>query len=276
MKKKGFTLIELLAVIVVLAIIALIATPLVLKYIEKSRIESTKVSTASIRDAALNYVATEQLKGNIEYPVIVDVNDLDFKGKESYAGKVVIYKDGTVEEFVNNKDYVISNGQITNKKEPYLKVKDGQTGIIDDKENYVYSFWNNDITDTSYNKNYLTLNVLSNIFEVENGIIEFSSNGHFVGPYSTCAKIVVKDAQGNIIREYQIVIFGDVDNNGHITVKDVDKIRNYIDKSEELIGAKLKAADLNRDNEVDEQDIEMIQALIDTGTYNQITNKLEA
>ena len=34
MKKKGFTLIELLAVIVILAIIALIATPLVLKYIK--------------------------------------------------------------------------------------------------------------------------------------------------------------------------------------------------------------------------------------------------
>ena len=37
MKKRGFTLIELLAVIVVLAIIALIATPLVLNTIENSR-----------------------------------------------------------------------------------------------------------------------------------------------------------------------------------------------------------------------------------------------
>ena len=37
MKKNGFTLIELLAVIVILAIIALIATPVVLKLIEKAR-----------------------------------------------------------------------------------------------------------------------------------------------------------------------------------------------------------------------------------------------
>ena len=37
MKEKGFTLIELLAVIVVLAVIALIATPLVMNAIEDAR-----------------------------------------------------------------------------------------------------------------------------------------------------------------------------------------------------------------------------------------------
>ena len=44
MKKRGFTLIELLAVIVVLAIIALIATPLVLNTIEDARKGSAKSS----------------------------------------------------------------------------------------------------------------------------------------------------------------------------------------------------------------------------------------
>ena len=37
MKKKGFTLIELLAVIVILAIIALIATPIILGIIDDTR-----------------------------------------------------------------------------------------------------------------------------------------------------------------------------------------------------------------------------------------------
>ena len=37
MNKKGFTLIELLAVIVILAIIALIATPIVLNLISESK-----------------------------------------------------------------------------------------------------------------------------------------------------------------------------------------------------------------------------------------------
>ncbi len=274
MKKKGFTLIELLAVIVILAIIALIATPLVLKYIGKAKVESTEISSESIRKAALNYLASEQLKGNIDYPVTVDVQDLQFNGKEDYSGKVVIYKDGTVEEFVDNKDYVISNGQIINKKEPYLKAKEGQTAVIDDKNKIVYSFWNNDTLDTNYNKNYLTLDVLTNIFEIENGTIEFVTNGSPIGPYSTGAKIIIKDIDGNINKEYEIVIFGDVDSNGLINSNDVGKVNNYVNQSVQLTSVQTKAADINRDNVVDKQDTELILNLVSSGTYNQITNKL--
>ena len=50
MKSKGFTLIELLAVIVILAIIALIATPIVLGIIEDSRVNSNKLSAGYIID----------------------------------------------------------------------------------------------------------------------------------------------------------------------------------------------------------------------------------
>ena len=48
MKNKGFTLIELLAVIVILAIIALIATPIVLGIIEDSRNSSNEISAGYI------------------------------------------------------------------------------------------------------------------------------------------------------------------------------------------------------------------------------------
>ena len=50
MRSKGFTLIELLAVIVILAIIALIATPIVLGIIEDSRQSSNKLSAEYIVD----------------------------------------------------------------------------------------------------------------------------------------------------------------------------------------------------------------------------------
>ena len=50
MKSKGFTLIELLAVIVILAIIALIATPIVLGIIDESRENTDKVTAQYIVD----------------------------------------------------------------------------------------------------------------------------------------------------------------------------------------------------------------------------------
>ncbi len=57
MKKntKGFTLIELLAVIVILAIIALIATPIVLNLIERARKGAAQDSAIGVRQAAKNY-----------------------------------------------------------------------------------------------------------------------------------------------------------------------------------------------------------------------------
>ena len=51
MKSKGFTLIELLAVIVILAIIALIATPIVLGIIEDSKQSSNRISAEYMIDA---------------------------------------------------------------------------------------------------------------------------------------------------------------------------------------------------------------------------------
>ena len=62
--KKGFTLIELLAVIVILAIIALIATPIVLDIIEDSKESSIKRSIELYGKAVENAVAKEQLNGN--------------------------------------------------------------------------------------------------------------------------------------------------------------------------------------------------------------------
>ena len=60
MKNKGFTLIELLAVIVILAIIALIATPIIIGIINDSKKQSIKrsaelyINTAEITIARKN------------------------------------------------------------------------------------------------------------------------------------------------------------------------------------------------------------------------------
>ena len=61
MKKKGFTLIELLAVIIVLAVIALIATPVVLNIVEKAKKSATELSAYGYIHAFSNYVVTQEI-----------------------------------------------------------------------------------------------------------------------------------------------------------------------------------------------------------------------
>lgn len=59
MNKKGFTLIELLAVIVILAIIALIATPIILGVIDNARRNSARDAAYGVIDAVrLQYIET--------------------------------------------------------------------------------------------------------------------------------------------------------------------------------------------------------------------------
>jgi prepilin-type N-terminal cleavage/methylation domain-containing protein len=60
--KKGFTLIELLAVIVILAIIALIATPIILGIINDAREESNERSVELYASAVRNGIAAHQLR----------------------------------------------------------------------------------------------------------------------------------------------------------------------------------------------------------------------
>ena len=66
MKKKGFTLIELLAVIVVLAIIALIATPIVLNLINNAKEGAAKSSATAYVKAVENGVVQELVKNSNE------------------------------------------------------------------------------------------------------------------------------------------------------------------------------------------------------------------
>ena len=77
-KRNAFTLIELLAVIVVLAIIALIATPIVMNTIKQSKKGAAERSADSFVKQVETAVATERLNGNVmedgEYEVTSDGN----------------------------------------------------------------------------------------------------------------------------------------------------------------------------------------------------------
>ena len=77
MKNKGFTLIELLAVIVILAIIALIATPIILGIINDARNEarqrSAEAVTHAVETAYLTAILANEAKGSTATVAVSDI-----------------------------------------------------------------------------------------------------------------------------------------------------------------------------------------------------------
>ena len=64
--KKGFTLIELLAVIIILAIVALIATPIILNVVDDARISAASSEANMIVSGINNYCATAEMKAQMD------------------------------------------------------------------------------------------------------------------------------------------------------------------------------------------------------------------
>lgn len=95
--EKGFTLIELLAVIVILAVIALIATPIILNVIEESRKKAFVATATNIISAAEIYMAntyftpTPRSYVNVELP---GSDILDYRGEQPDYGQVIVVEDG--------------------------------------------------------------------------------------------------------------------------------------------------------------------------------------
>jgi len=130
MKKKGFTLIELLAVIVILAIIALIATPTILGVIEKARKGASEQSALGYIDAvekqvAINQVKNENLINDGTYNV--PMTGITVKGEAPTKGWLKIEK-GMVTNysFVIGK-YVITKGSETVKGDEPAKSEEEVT-----------------------------------------------------------------------------------------------------------------------------------------------------
>ena len=109
--KKGFTLIELLAVIVVLAIIALIATPIVMNTIKKSQKGAAERSVENYIEALETAVATAKLDGKdvLDGTYTIEGNG-NLIGEGLPDGKLTIEMNGKKPSGGTIK---ISNGQVT-------------------------------------------------------------------------------------------------------------------------------------------------------------------
>ena len=145
MKKRGFTLIELLAVIVVLAIIALIATPIVMNTIKKSQKGAAERSADSYVKQVETVVAEERLSKNEvlegEYQITSDGNlcrdksascsddkkiKIEMNGTKPTSGKIKI-TNGSVDQSSSSMtvgDYTVSYNST---KKTYEATEKGNT-----------------------------------------------------------------------------------------------------------------------------------------------------
>ena len=116
-KNKGFTLVELLAVIVILALIALIATPIILNVINDAKKQAAKDSAYGYMDAVEKYIVSSELEDKSIKDGTYSVEDLNsmgvsVKGSIPDNGTIKI-ESKTVKSYdIGIDGYAVSNGEV--------------------------------------------------------------------------------------------------------------------------------------------------------------------
>ena len=131
--KLGFTLIELLAVIIILAIIALIATPIISNVINDARISAGRSETQMIYGGINNYCATIEMKKQIG---TLDSEDIDCTEKSSFTTEEISKMVNLGNAKVISNTY--SNGKLTNlviesNNHTFTLCKNGKFAIDDEE-----------------------------------------------------------------------------------------------------------------------------------------------
>ena len=131
---KGFTLIELLAVIVILAVIALIATPIVFNTVETAKTGSIKSSAYGYLNAIEYYVATTYSDENT-------TNDIPITGTFDYAlNKANIKVKGTQP---TNVAVTLANGKVVSGSLTYdnylVMISDGEVLEVSKGQDVLYT-----------------------------------------------------------------------------------------------------------------------------------------
>ena len=95
MKKKGFTLIELIAVLVIMAILALIVTPLVMTIIRKARISADKRSIDAY-GRSIELAVASYLLDTGKFPTSIEQLTIEYSGNEVVCSTTQLNPDSSV------------------------------------------------------------------------------------------------------------------------------------------------------------------------------------
>ena len=195
--KKGFTLIELLAVIVILAIIALIATPIVLSIIEETKESAVLRSAEYYLSAVENSIAKKSLSiGGSFSPntCVVQINgDLLCDGKDELKIEVSGEKpsSGTItfdKGKITSVELTQSNKTITKNEKGQLVLGEATEeiklapGLYDENDNLLISW--EDLTSTEYKTiTYVGYDDDWNEIELTSAILNVDENGELTSAY---------------------------------------------------------------------------------------------
>ncbi len=158
-RKKGFTLIELIAVLVIMAIIALIVTPLVMSIIKKAKISARKRSVDAYGRSVELAIASYLLDTGT-FPTNEQLPNL----KIEYSGSTVVCNVMAMKE---NGGLYLSECKVNN-----VDVKDSST------DDGWYHYGTRDLTDTEY------VDMYGDALKTAS-LAYFNTNGNPVADYST-------------------------------------------------------------------------------------------
>ena len=95
MKKKGFTLIELITVLVIMAILALIVTPLVMSIIRKARVSADKRSIDAY-GRSIELAIADYLLDNGTFPTSIEQLTIEYSGDEVVCSTTYLNDDTSI------------------------------------------------------------------------------------------------------------------------------------------------------------------------------------
>ena len=132
MKRKGFTLIELIAIVVLIAVIALITTPQILKVIENGQ-KSTFLDSVNgiVRTVQLDNSKNEFLSGSyiVTNGIIKDSsgNTLKHEGGKDENGTISVDESGKISYAIHNNKWCVTK----NKSESTATVSETEDGTCE-------------------------------------------------------------------------------------------------------------------------------------------------